>query len=836
MARKNIVVIYSMKPYNDAAPFSKNQVLAVIPDARDIGVQMYANDSGYAYFTIPVDHPAAPLIQPLKQHYSVQRWDGSAYVDIQSGIITDYDAGVSEIVVNGVDYMTALNKYYTQIHGPKIGDKAIPSSDTRSISAGGNGSTPKSVIAQAASKDLAKKSEGYWVPVVDSVYPNVGKIEIYDGVPDNVQPGTAGNTWGNKDKLKVTYQEDVNGKKTGAVIIEGCQYIWRDVSSAYFQDGETGKTIEGNFSIGTSASNKGWIGLVLYAQPGGALLDFSTDHYFAPSEVEIGGYYSALGGIDAPMPFTITLRPSNHYNSADEDHTGRERVYSILTEGVSYEFYAIPYYIGNLSPVSGSDYNQGIWGTATSGLDTTFTAGLQTDTVPGAISALLATPADPQYVLDRTNDYPVSSEAVASTSMASSVKTVIMSNPLPENYIVGDTVTGASSTLVSGASTDTSGAITSISSDRKTIVTAAGTASSGSSTGGTLNKTNTALVPLVKFTTLNQLNTASSSVKHPYTTAGQGPVDFLRDLADIEMGSRMDGTKVVFNYYGVPGASATGASLIVNHAVSANPQDVLVYPGSIKGFNVTSRLSSKVNSVRVVPTTDFLIGASTEAASGAKSQGVVKVSQYNVSDPSLPIVQSQSGFLSSQSAGNFAQGLVNDFGQDDDVRSISVQLRTDLYGPIGAAGTPKLGETVRVVIRRKSAGIGVDEVSGLYNVGGMEWHARIDGHEDLMLDLAKPSKFKGPAVSWGATPGTPKPDQTKPTRNPAPPPPPGNEPGKKDIPPDPMALPNLNIQPGRGGAYIHALHMANKPAPRPRPGTTPKVGLKPWDPRAPRAR
>jgi len=768
MARKNIVVIYSMKPYNDATPFAKNQVVAVIPDARDIGVQLYANDSGYAFFTLPVDHPAAPLIQPLQQHYSVQRWDGSQYVDIQSGIITDYDAGVNEIVINGVDYMTALNKYYTQIHGPKIGDKAVPSSDTTSITAGGDSTTPKSWIASAISKDLAKKSHGYWVAVVDSTYPNVGKVEIYNGVPDNVQPGTSGNTWGDKDKIKITYEEDGSGKKTGAVIIEGCQYVWRDASTAYFQDGETGKTIEGNFSIGTSSTSKGRIGFLLYASPGGPLLDFYSEHYYAASTIEIGGIYT---GLNAPLDFKLTLRPTNHYNASDENHTGRTRVMSILTEGVSYEFYAVPYYLGNLSPKDAtSDYNQYIWGNSTSALDTTFTAGLQSDTVPGAITALLATPADPQYVLDRSNDYPVSAETVTSTTMSSSVKTVTMSNPLPENYLVGDTVTGAGSTLVSGVSTDTSGAITSISSDRKTIVTAAGTSSSGSSTGGTLNKTNTALVPLVKFTTLNQLNTSASAVKHPYTTAGQGPVDFIRELADIEVGSRLDGSKVVFNYYGVPGASATGASLIVNHSVSPDAQDVLVYPGKIKGFNVTSKLSNKVNSVRVVPTTDFLIGSSTEAASGVKSQGVVKVSKYNLSDPSLPVVETQAGFLSAQSAGNYAQGIINDKGQDSDVQAISVQLKTELYGPIGVSGTPKLGETVRVVVRRKSVGIASDEVSGLYNVGGMQWTARVDGHEELQLDLVKPSKFKGPAVSWTSTPGTKKPDQTTPTRPPAAPP------------------------------------------------------------------
>ena len=787
MARKNVVVIYDMKAYNNATPFAKNNVVAVIPDARDVGVQLYANDSGYAYFTLPVDHPAVSLIRPLQQHYSVQKWDGSAYVDIQSGIITDYDAGVNEVVVNGVDYMTALNKYYTPIHGPELGDKAIPNNDTTTIA----GTTPKAIISTASSRDTGKKSEGYWVPVVDSTYPNVGKVEIYSGASDDVGPGTAGSTWGTKDKLTITYEE-VSGEKTGAVILSGCQYIWRDATTAYWQDGETGKTIEGRFSIGTSSSSKGRIGFLLYANPGGPLLYFYEEYYYALSSVEIGGQYAAL---NAPLDFSIKLRPVSHYDAATEDHTGRTRTMSILTEGVSYEFYAIPFYLGYLSPKDGSiNYSQYIWGNTTGDLDSSFTAGLQSDTLDGAITSALSATTDPMYVLDRTADYPdtVVNITSALSGNATSVspsgttgywKVYTMSSAVPLNVLTGDTVTIAGS---STASFNGTFQISDFSTDRKSVYiveTSPPTAPIvNTGTGGTLTKDNPVLVPIVKFASLNQVNAGSSTTKHPFTTAGQGPVDFIRELADNEMGTRVDGSKVIFNYYGVPGATADGTSLIVNHSVSSSAQATLIYPGQIKEFNVVSKLSMKTNSVRVIPTTDFLIGSSTEGASGVKSKGIVKVSQYSASEPALPVVQTQAGFLSSQSAGNFAQGYVNNFGSDADVQGISVSLRTEEYGPIGMPGTPKLGETVRVVVRRKAAGVGADEVSGLYNVGGMQWHIRTDGHEELMLDLVKPDRFKGPGVTWESK-VTPSPTTTEPPKpSSAPPAPPAPAPKPKTVP------------------------------------------------------
>jgi hypothetical protein len=676
MPAKNIVVIRNRNAHNAADEFWQGTPVAVIPDARDLSVQLYANDAGAMYFTLPVDHPVLPLIDPLNQHYVVQRWNGSSYDTIQSGFITDYDASANEVVINGVDYMTTLNKYYTPLHGPELGAKAIPNTDLTPMPT----RTPKAIIDEAVAKDRLKASESYAVSVTNSSYANVGKISAFSGVAQS-----GGNPSLVRDAITVTYEENPVGVKTGTVILSGALYIWRSVLANAFQDGETGEVIEGNFSIGTSSTSKGKIGFIISSNPGGPLARVEYDLYVAASNVDIG----LTGNI--PLNFTVKLRPVSNYNSATEANTNTSatnlnRTMSILSEGVSYEFYITPYYYGNLSPAATTatppgtgnvDYNQFIWGQTTRAPESTFTAGLQTNAINEAFSDLFDT-TDPGNVIDRSEDYP--------------------------------------------------------------------------------GITPTAPEPLIKFMSIEHLGTPTTT-KHPYVTAGQGPVDFMRELADIEMGSRTNGEKVVFNFYGVPSASPDGKKLSVHHSVSPNPQATLVYPGQIRDFNVTNKRSLKVTSARVIPTTDFLIGSSTEGSSGAKTKGAVQVAPgVTSSSPALPTVTTQGGFLSATAASNFAKGIINDFADDSDTQTIRVSLRVEQFGPIGVPGTPKLGETVRVVVRRKNVTIGGDELSGLYNVGGMQWTARIDGTESLSLDLVKPNKFKGPAITWEQKPtATPEP-------------------------------------------------------------------------------
>lgn len=790
MAAKNIVVIRSRNAYNAADEFWQGAPVAVINDARDLGVQLYANDAGSMYFTLPVDHPVLPLIDPLNQHYVIQKWNGSSYDTIQSGFITDYDASSNEVVISGVDYMATLNKYYTPLHGPELGAKAIPNTDLTVI---GTSITPKSVIDLALAKDRLKASESYAVATVNSSYPDAGKVSVYSGAArTSLVPS------GTKDALTVTYEETSSGSgiKTGTVILSGCVYIFRAVygsSSTYdtFQDGETGEIIEGNFSLGTSSSSKGKVGFIISSSPGGPLAKVEYDLYVAAGSLDIGMINST------PLNFSVKLRPVSNYNSADEVHsttssTNLNRNMSILSEGVSYEFYVTPYYYGNLSPAPVSpaggtagtgnvDYDQYIWGQTTRAPESTFTAGLKTNAINEAYSDLFDAN-DSGNILDRSGDYPALTVNITSCFQNNYQTTVApsglnrywfvfeMASKLPVDVGPGTVVNVTGTSL---AYFNTTYTITEVSSSRMTFYVSQSSqpASSTSATGGVMTKPAIDCKPLIQFMSIEHLGTPTTT-KHPYVTAGQGPVDFMRELADTEMGSRSDGTKVVFNFYGVPSASPDGKKLSVHHSVSPDPQATLIYPGQIKDFNVTNKRSLKVTSSRVIPTTDFLIGSSTEGSSGAKTKGAVKNSAgVTTSSPALPTVTSQGGFLSATAAGNFAQGIINDFGEDADTQTIRVSLRTEQFGPIGMSGTPKLGETVRVVVRRKNVTVGGDELSGLYNVGGMQWVAKVDGTENLSLDLVKPNKFKGPAITWEQKPAsTPAPTASpyvgrKPTPN-----------------------------------------------------------------------
>ena len=93
----------------------------VIYDAKNVGSEVYANDVGSAFWTLPINHPAVPELVPLKRHYKVERLSGASWVLIGAGLLTTYDATNDEIVYEGMDYMTMLSMHYTKLVGPDSG-------------------------------------------------------------------------------------------------------------------------------------------------------------------------------------------------------------------------------------------------------------------------------------------------------------------------------------------------------------------------------------------------------------------------------------------------------------------------------------------------------------------------------------------------------------------------------------------------------------------------------------------------------------------------------------------------------------------------------------------
>jgi len=98
------VVIYS----NSATARGRGRVKAIIDDAVNIGCSEYLNDGGEFFMTLPYNHPQMAAVSPLRTHYSVHRWNGSAYDEIFNGLVTDMDATPDEVVFYGENYLNLL--------------------------------------------------------------------------------------------------------------------------------------------------------------------------------------------------------------------------------------------------------------------------------------------------------------------------------------------------------------------------------------------------------------------------------------------------------------------------------------------------------------------------------------------------------------------------------------------------------------------------------------------------------------------------------------------------------------------------------------------------------
>ncbi len=91
----------------------------IIYDAKHIGSAVFANDSGGAYWTLPINHPSNKQCIPLLRHYKIERFnhDTDTYNLVGAGLLMSADVTNDEIVYNGSDYMSLLDMHYTPVLG-----------------------------------------------------------------------------------------------------------------------------------------------------------------------------------------------------------------------------------------------------------------------------------------------------------------------------------------------------------------------------------------------------------------------------------------------------------------------------------------------------------------------------------------------------------------------------------------------------------------------------------------------------------------------------------------------------------------------------------------------
>ena len=100
---------------------------AVIFDAKNIGVEEFANDSGSAYWTLSNDHPQLSKHVPLSTHYEISRWSDvrSRWEFVGAGMINDYQSTEYETIFSGIDYKAVLNQIYTPFAGMTSGNASV---------------------------------------------------------------------------------------------------------------------------------------------------------------------------------------------------------------------------------------------------------------------------------------------------------------------------------------------------------------------------------------------------------------------------------------------------------------------------------------------------------------------------------------------------------------------------------------------------------------------------------------------------------------------------------------------------------------------------------------
>jgi len=322
LSRKFQVLIHD----STGVDFAKGNLVAVLQDARDIGVQLYANDTGSAFFTLPVDHPVLPLIVPLEQQYTIQRQnDAGVYETIAGGFISDYDASDQEVVISGVDYMTVLSRYYTPLDGPPAGALAIDMAD--------------SVVQIAQEYDESYKEEPDLVPTAGAGDPEAGQINAYNNPAGAPFVGT-------KNQITVT-QDDA----TGTISVSGNLYIVR-------RSGNTNKVTlsKGAGHIVGGAPALTAVGFILYSDPGGACALVIGSFPNAP---EYNQAY--LSGSPTNGDVVVTFRVDLPYvgngapSGTPPGAAAIGRTSPVIYKGVPYKFAVHPFLVANFVRYENAD-------------------------------------------------------------------------------------------------------------------------------------------------------------------------------------------------------------------------------------------------------------------------------------------------------------------------------------------------------------------------------------------------------------------------------------------------------------------------------------------------
>ena len=662
---------------------------AVVYDAKSIGIEEFANDTGSAYWTLPNDHPQLAEFVPLERHYEISRWSDSRsrWEFAGAGILDDYTATETETVFAGIDYKAVLNQGFTPLTNLTFDTTTPfnPDYKTNDID---------SIFKFADTGTVGEKSKATAAPygdmnatggVVDAIH---GAIYTY-ATPTG---STTVNLEGNIAIDHVNYDKDTNKN------IKITAFSYEVIGSTTATAKKVSVSVPPTTSI-ISVSGVPAVKLQFSAICYNASTSVST-RWDTAVEFRFRINASPPGPKDIGDPPTSTSYCAAEFSVIDDKTYNNTNTKFYCSDVVVYLYsYETRKKLIALGASSSTAVNRNpivnVGG---------FLAGSDGDTrridhfslrdgVTYSLSVYAAV-CRPGYQRDFASGEP--------------------NFYYPKWLINANSETTAEFTL--GQRTDNAATIITDAFTSQTVDTASRIRSSTITVSGT------------------------TATTHTTFTAGQPVLDYIADVCDLEMGARTDGGKAIFGILKPSNGSTYSGNfqLRLNVASTAVSGIALRYPENIKSYSFAPGYSRVRNDVTVIPTTQYLSGSTAQTGNsivGATASDTASISRFG----RIPLVATKSGFVNAQAATNEANRLIRLYGNLDasnkpkNTKNISLRVMVD---NLELWDGWDVGDSINVIIQHGNV-----NVNEPFVISGVRWFGESNGVELIEFELVQGSSF-----------------------------------------------------------------------------------------------
>lgn len=253
----------------------------------------------------------------------------------------------------------------------------------------------------------------------------------------------------------------------------------------------------------------------------------------------------------------------------------------------------------------------------------------------------------------------------------------------------------------------------------------------------------------IRYASLSTEGSLASADVHNSFSAGEPVLQYISSLCDVEMGTRTDGSKVVFAIDKPTGGNSYGGNFKIRINVSSATSSTfaLRYPETIKAFSYSPGYSRVRNDITLIPLNGYLSGNSGQLSSGSSIIGATAVDTASQSaNGYIPLIATKGGLVDSSAAQNEANRLLLTYKI---ANTKQVNLRTTL-DTVDLWNGWDIGDTVRVTIKR-----GLINLDEGFVITGVRWYGELDGHERIELDLIQGTAFAAAYANQAPAPATP---------------------------------------------------------------------------------